>query len=531
MKKIKRKIIGKEEIKSATATLLQYKNAKRKLDQRIKSNDEWFRLRYSEKSTGKEEIGENSAWLFNSLLNKHADAMDSYPEPNVLPRESEDEKDARLLSQIIPVILEQREFEQTYSDTWWSKLKNGTGVYGIFWNSGLEGGLGDIDIKELDILNLFWEPGIKRLEDSKNLFYLQTVDKDTLFGMYPGIKKAVENHSLSLRAENLENRLTEDDKVIVVDWYYKKFSGGKTVLHYCKFVGDAVLFASENEEEFCETGFYDHGKYPVVLDTLFVTEKSPAGFGYVDIMKGSQRSIDRLSKAIERNAVLGETPRWFISDAAGINEEEYADWSQPFIHTTGRIDDQTVKQLSVSNVSNNALSLLQFKVDELKETSGNRDFSQGGTHNGVTAASAIIALQEAAGKLSRDMVKSSFRAYSKICYLIIELIRQFYTEPRTFRIVGNEGGYDFLTYEGTGIKSKGYGELADFTLKYRCPVFDISIVPQKQNPYQKASQNELAKELFSLGMLDPQRKTEALLAIKLMDFDGKSKLLNEIGNL
>jgi len=218
---------------------------------------------------------------------------------------------------------------------------------------------------------------------------------------------------------------------------------------------------------------------------------------------------------------MGETPRFFISDSAGINEEEYADWSRPFIHTTGRIDDQTLKQVEVGNVSSNALELLTFKVNELKETSGNRDFSQGSTNYGVTAASAILALQEAGNKLSRDMIKSAFRAYANICYLILELVRQFYTEPRSFRITGDDGNVNYITYQSNDA-------LGRKIFANSRPVFDIKIVPQKQNPYQKAQQNELAKELFSLGMLAPERREEARLAIKLMDFYGKEELLNKL---
>ena len=72
------------------------------------------------------------------------------------------------------------------------------------------------------------------------------------------------------------------------------------------------------------------------------------------------------------------------------------------------------------------------KIDELKETSGNSDFSQGSTQSGVTAASAIAALQEAGSKLSRDMIRSYYEGFEEETYLVIELIRQFYTEPRSF---------------------------------------------------------------------------------------------------
>ena len=517
--KNKNKPIDIKKIQEAYKTMLLYKEGKRSLEQRIIENEEWYKLRCGYTSDGSE--AENSAWLFNSIINKHADAMDSFPEPSVLPREKGDEAQAKLFSSILPVIMDRCDFEQTYSDAWWYKLKTGTGVYGVFWNNELENGLGDVDIKQLDILNLFWEPGIKKLEQSSNLFYATAVDKSALMAEYPEQSEKIQKGFSELSAYRLEDGITDDNKALVIDWYYKKKVGTKTLLHYCKFSGEALLFASENEPQYSENGFYDHGKYPIVFDALFVTEGSPAGFGYVDVMKGCQHSIDRLNAAIERNALIGETPRWFISDSAGINEEEYADWSRPFIHTTGRIDDQTLKQVSVQNVSSNALELLQFKVDELKETSGNRDFAQGSTNFGVTAASAILALQEAGNKLSRDMIKSSFRAYSNICYLILELVRQFYTEPRTFRVIGKGNANDYLTYQSGDVLGR-----KDFANKL--PIFDIKIVPKKQNPYQSTRQNELAKELFSLGMLDPVRREEAKMAIKLMDFYGKEELLQRL---
>ena len=113
-----------------------------------------------------------SAWLLNCLANKHADAMDNYPEPVVLPPEAGDPADAQILSAVLPVILEQCGFEQTYSDMWWRKLKSGTGVLGAFWNPAKNGGLGDVDIRCIDILNLFWEPGVTDIQDSQGVFHV-----------------------------------------------------------------------------------------------------------------------------------------------------------------------------------------------------------------------------------------------------------------------------------------------------------------------------------------------------------------------
>ncbi len=118
----------------------------------------------------------SSGWLFNSIANKHADAMDNYPEPNVLPRAADDEATARALSSVLPVVLEQADYEQVYSDCWWRKLKQGTGVTGVFWDPAARGGVGDIAVRAMNLLMLYWEPGVADIQDSPDFFSLSLED-------------------------------------------------------------------------------------------------------------------------------------------------------------------------------------------------------------------------------------------------------------------------------------------------------------------------------------------------------------------
>ena len=128
-------VIGEEEVRKANDILHKYKAGKAQLDKRIVDNELWFRMGHWKNYQNPMMPGKaqpSSGWLFNSIANKHADAMDNYPEPNVLPREADDEDTARALSSVLPVVLEQADYEQVYSDCWWRKLKTGTGVTGIF---------------------------------------------------------------------------------------------------------------------------------------------------------------------------------------------------------------------------------------------------------------------------------------------------------------------------------------------------------------------------------------------------------------
>ena len=184
------------------------------------------------------------------------------------------------------------------------------------------------------------------------------------------------------------------------------------------------------------------------------------------------------------------------------------------------LGQDSIREVDVGNLDSTIPTMLSQKIEELKETSGNRDFSQGSPSGGVTAASAIAALQEAGNKLSRDMIKGSYFAFVQVNYLCIELIRQFYTEPRCFRITGDEGE-TFQHIDNRGLRPQPQGNAFGLDLGSRLPVFDIRVTSQKSSPFHKAAQNELAKELFTMGFFRPDMGEQALAVLEMMDFEGK----------
>ena len=535
--------INEQVLRRAIEDLQTYKEAKRNLEARIVEEERWWALRHWDVIRGKGgESGPSSrpeptsAWLFNSLCSKHADVMDNVPEPNVLPREPQDEGDARILSSILPVIFERNHYEDTYSAAAWYKIKHGVSAKGAFWDKELEDGLGDIDIPLIDILNIFWEPGITDIQDSRNLFIVKVMDNDLLEQEYPQLRGKAGDTVIDVAQYVHDDQVDTSGKSVVVDWYYKKKLGhGKQVLHFVKFVGQQVLYASEDDPAYAQRGYYDHGQYPVVFDVLFPEEGTPVGFGYIAVMKSPQLFIDKLSQVILENAVMSTRPRYFGAKTMGINKEQFLDLSTAIVDVEGQISEERLRPIEVQTLSPTVLSVLQMKIDELKETSSNRDVSQGSSSGGVTAAAAIAALQEAGSKNSRDMIQASYRAYTQECYLAIELIRQFYDEERHFRITGGTGRFEYIRYSNRALRDQpipaaypGQEREEGYIPATRRPVFDIVIKPQKRSPYSRMSQNELAKELYGMGFFNPQLAEQSLTALELMDFDGREKVKERV---
>ena len=523
--------IGEDEVRRANDLLQKYRAGKAALDRRIVDNELWFRMGHWKNYKNKmmeDKPKPSSGWLFNSIANKHADAMDNYPEPNVLPRAADDEQTAKVLSKILPTVLEQCDYETAYSDTWWRKLKTGTGVKGVFWDPMLRGGLGDISIRSVNVLMLYWEPGVEDIQDSPNLFSLSLASNDRLEGQYPQLKGHT-GSSLDVAKYVHDDSLDTSDKSVVVDWYYKKaLPGGQTVLHYCKYCNGVVLYASENDPAMKDRGFYDHGKYPFVFDPLFREEDSPAGFGYIDVMKDTQTAIDEMNHAMDENVKLAAKQRYVLSDTAGVNEEELADFGRDIVHVAGRLSDDSFRPLQVSGLQGNLITYRDDRVSELKEISGNRDVSQGGTTSGLTAASAIAALQEAGSKLSRDMLKSAYRAFAKECYLVIELMRQFYDEQRVYRITGESGGTEYVPFSNAALQAQPGGMVGGVQLGDHEPVFDITVTAAKKSTFSRLSQNETAKECYQLGFFAPANADAALAALDMMDFEGIEKVRERV---
>lgn len=522
-----------ERVRELTGILQKYKEGKANLDARIIANEEWWKGRNWEQirrsKEKKTEIEPASAYMFNALANKHADAMDNFPRPNILPREASDKAEAKTLSSIVPVILDQCNFEQTYDDTWSYKLKSGTGIYAVLWNSSLNNGLGDIDIKKTDILNVFWEPGISNIQDSPYFFVTSIFDNDYLEGRYPELKDKLGGQGGVKPSEYIyDDTVDTTDKTVVVDCYYKVQVGQATILHLVKYVDSTILYSSENEDR--NKGIYDHGKYPFVFDPLFKNEGTPAGFGYIDIAKSAQEYIDRSDKALLESLEMSARPRVFVSNSAGINEDEFADLTNMLVHVEDASEDN-LRFFQSPSVSSIYFSIKEQKINELKEVTGNRDVSTGGTTSGVTAASAIAAMQEAGSKLSRDMIKASFRVYREIVLMVIELIRQFYDIPRQFRIAGSNATptqYDFISYSNENIVPQPQGVDYGNDMGYRLPLFDVEITAEKASPYSRMARNELGLQFYSAGFFAPENSEQALACLEMLDFDGKEEVMSRI---
>lgn len=533
--KAQRKTIGEEEIFKAKQTLNEYLASKKSYDVRYKNNFDTYNLMYTENDISETYIDDNGnrrekiiskktgAQCLNVVMNKHADAMDNFPEAVCLPRAKDDEQTAEMLNSVLPCVLERNGFQNTYSDVWTDKLVGGTGVYAVLWDSTKENGIGDISVVKADILSLAWKPYIENIQDSPNLFCLKLFEPDELKEIYPQLEE-VSSESLGVEEyRTYDSSSKTQGKAVVVDWYYKKDGN----LHLCKWCGDKILFASENEPEKYPKGFYEHGLYPFVFDPLFKLRDTPVGFSMVDICRWPQKYLDNLKVDILKNIRVNSQTRNLVNGNVGISVDDLSDLNKEFIECDN-VNDAT-RPFETKDIASGALNMYNALIDEMKETTGTNDASSGASAAGVTSGSAIAALQEAGGKISRDFNKQGYFAFVEICNMIIELMRQFYTLPRFFRITGKDNETEYIDFDNSGLLNQEIPAQGDSEeIFQRRPVFDIKVKAQRTSPFTTAANNQMMMDMFNAGMFAPNNADAALIALEGMSFEGKDNIIRMI---
>lgn len=537
------------DVKKYIDAFTEYRTAREAYDMKIIENENWFRQQYWQYLIDKTEGNEpTSGTLLNAILNKHADLMDNQPAPVFLAREKNDEEEAERLTKVVPVIMQNANWDDVYDKYCMYKIKQGIGCLSVTWDDTLENGLGDIVINYLDILRIYWEPNCTNLQDSRYVFVTSLIDTDILKEQYPDkLTESAETYggqdAVQIKTYEGQDQTILANKTLVIDCYERTTAeDGRQIVHLTKIANDVVLESSITNTDTAQTGIYAHGRYPFIIDQYISLEGTLEGMGLIDMNKNNQGYVDKLDTLSLNNSIVASKQRWLTKEDGGVNPDDITDLSKDVIVSSTTVDDSAIRPFQANPLPDIVTKIRQDKIQEMKELSGNRDFNQGGTTGGVTAFGAIAALQEAGNKTTRDLVKSNYRSFKKLVTLVVELIREFYSEDRQFRIIGDDGKPQYITFNNQNminqITNMDEAYLTDemgnqipnpeWEPEYRKPVYDIEIIPQKENPFNTISHNQMMLDLFERGVFNPEAAIPATLLLENMIFDGKEKLLLKV---
>ena len=486
--------------------------------------------------------------LKSTLNNCIADQMDNMPEALIAPERPGLENVAMDVGDVVRFILSRNKYEEIHRRRVEDFFVAGTAVTQVAWDETMDDGQGNVAIIRWPIEAMVWDPYAADIQDARALMKISWHPHEWYEEHYPDKAQYVGDDDYAhnqIGKPEVQQELTYDTEhqSMMIEYWWREFNAStkRYKINVAYVAGGALLERAEN--------VYWHGRYPFRFDAFTSVEGSPAGIGMVEELTPMMRYINRYARYIDENLRMSAKMRMLVRKDSGIDTKALADWESNII-TGDAIDPSSIQWLQSKPLSGMAVQqMLQFQTD-LKQDSGQNQFTRGETAGGVTAAQAISALQEAGGKITRYHTTVLNRGFAEIAEQIVWLIAQFYTDKKEQLITGSDGkahevimGADHLMGNDASALLPPQDELdalppelADRIVRTArrkaskrkremvAPPYTVSVQVQRRNPLRVQAQNELFIQAYTMAAQAGQQFPLSLL-FDLLVVDGKERIL------
>ncbi len=450
--------------------------------------------------------------LQSTIENVQADLIDLMPEAVIQPESGKDARIARIVEAVVRRNHDSAAYAVEYQRLVHDLLVGGYCVTEVGYDPSLNGNLGGAFLREVDPRSILFDPLVTDIQDGRAVIKFTLKPREWLNAHYPDKAPFIEDDLAAFDApEDEVLRADRRSSLLMLEYWWREYDAKSHSysVHMALLSGGQVL---EDSRDLKPEGYFSHGQFPFVLTTLFPRKGSALGFGLVDLFESTQRYADKLDQIVLKNAFMASHNKLLVTEASGFDTADLKDWSKE-VHSGESLNGIT--WFSTPPLPAYLIGYIQSMRESIKEESGANDSSRGNTRQGVTAASAITALQEASTKRARMAATRLYEGYRMAVRMEIEVEREFNYFLRPVTIV-TDGQSEEVLFDSAALLNEGAGGI-EFPIE-----FFISIKAAKQNRFAAAAQNELMLRLVETGALEPQK------AVELMIFDGKDQVLQQM---
>lgn len=496
--------------------------------------------------------------LKSTVNNCVADQLDNMPEANLLPERPGMEAVAEDMTDVVRFVFNLNNYEAMHRRRVEDYFVAGTALTQIAWDRDMDYGEGNVGLIRWPIEAFLWDPLAEDIQDARALIKVSWHPMSWYTAHYPEAAMYVApeegmNENVGLRGA-IQQIAGDEDRAMMMEYWYRRYNARtrKYSINVAFFAGGALLEHKKN--------VYKHGLYPFVMEVFDYVEGESTGDGLVEQLTPMMRYVNRYAHYIDENLRMAAKNRLLVRKNAQIDMDALCDFSQNVIEGQN-IDDESVRWFQSKPL--NAMApqqMLQFQTD-IKQDSGQSQWTRGETAGGVTAASAISALQEAGGKITREHTLMLNQGFKKIVEQVLWLVCQFYTEKRERMITGRDGnsrkvmmsaehllGYDLPPENmppeeallkmdakfpgangapglGSRIRNTAYRK-AEKRRKNNLepPPYAVQVQVSRRNPLRVQAQNELFIQAYTMAAQAGQQFPLRML-FELLNVDGKDRIM------
>ncbi len=285
-----------------------------------------------------------------------------------------------------------------------------------------------------------------------------------------------------------------------------KYPNGRKVV----YANDVVLYDDENEYEGEEI-------YPYQRLINYILPRSFWGISEIEPLESPQRSFNKVVSYVLDILYLTGNPVWIVSTDSGVDTENIT--NQPGLVIEKEPGSEVERREGVQ-LQPYVLSLIDRMKDWFEQSSGSQDVSKGIAPGGVTAASAIADLQNAAQTRIRLKMKNLDAYLQDFGTQYASRVLQFYTAPKVYRLTGKDGTNKYFKMSiknQDGMYTALVQRFTDANLlnpteeSYQLRgKLDVRVTTGSSLPFSKTQNEQRAYALYDRGIIDGEEVLKSL---------------------
>lgn len=259
---------------------------------------------------------------------------------------------------------------------------------------------------------------------------------------------------------------------------------------------------------------YDHGEFPYHRWQNYILPREFWGMGEIEQLEGPQKTFNKIiSFALDVLTLMGN-PIWVVDNTSGVDTDNFLSRPGEVIE---KEPNSEVRRVEGAQLQPFVLQLIDRYKQWFDQIAGSQDITRGVSPGGVTAASAIADLQNAAQTRIRQKSRNLDCYLQQLGNQYKSNVFQFYTVPKIYRITNKEGLEKYFKFhidpetrtarvenfspEGLSMGVDEYQVRGDF---------DVRVSTGSSLPFSKAEKEDRLTKLFQLGIIDDQEVLKGL---------------------
>ncbi len=190
---------------------------------------------------------------------------------------------------------------------------------------------------------------------------------------------------------------------------------------------------------------YDDREFPFQRYQNYTLPREFWGMSEVEQLEGPQKTFNKLVSFVLDVLTLMGNPVWIVPTASGIDTENMVNRPGAILEPDGGPESYP-QRIEGVQLQPYVMQMIDKMAELFDSVSGSQDITRGAQPSGVTAASAIADLQEAAQTRIRQKSRNLDFYLQSFGQQYASRVLQFYTIPQVFRLTNSQGATKYFKF-------------------------------------------------------------------------------------